>query len=121
MSYTVKEIADFLQVSKPTVRKYLNKLSDADRSGNSKDADTGALIISDHCYNALIELYRAENKAETLSGKFPETLGNIGGNTGNDFPETQAEIFRKQAETLENTVEDLRKQVERQEQHIEKL
>ena len=66
MSYTVKEIADFLQVSKPTVRKYLNKLSDADRNGNSKDTDTGALIISDHCYNALIELYKAENGAETI-------------------------------------------------------
>ena len=115
MSYTVKQAADFLQISKPTVRKYLNKLSDADRSGNSKDTDTGALIISDHCYNALIELYKAENGAETLSGNFPETPRKTGGNTGNDFPET----FRKQVETLENTVETLEKHIEQLYKQIE--
>lgn len=106
MCYTVKQIADYLQISKPTVRKYLNKLSEADRSGNSRQDETGAVIISEHCYKALIELYRAENGAETLSGNIRKD----GGNTGNDFPET----FRKQIETLENTVETLEK-------HIEKL
>ena len=106
MSYTVKQIADYLQVSKPTVRKYLSRLSEADRSGNSRQADTGAVIISEECYNALIDLYRAENGTETLSGNIRKD----GGNTGNDFPET----FRKQIETLENTVETLEK-------HIEKL
>lgn len=106
MSYTVKQIADYLQVSKPTVRKYLNRLSEADRSGNSRQDETGAVIISEHCYKALIDLYRAENGAETLS----ENIRKNDRNTGNDFPET----FRKQIETLENTVETLEK-------HIEKL
>lgn len=104
MSYTVKQIADYLQVSKPTVRKYLNRLSEADRSGNSRQADTGAVIISDECYKALIDLYRAENGAETLSGNIRKD----GGNTGNDFPES----LRKQVETLENTVETLEKHIE---------
>ena len=106
MSYTVKQIADVLQVSKPTVRKYLSKLSEADRSGNSTDGITGALIISEECYKALIERYRAENGAETLA----ERQRKADGNTENEFSET----LRKQIETLENTVETLEK-------HIEKL
>lgn len=100
MSYTVKQIADYLQVSKPTVRKYLNKLSEADRSGNSTDGITGALIISDECYKALIERYGAETLAERQR--------KADGNTENEFSEN----FRKQIETLENTVETLEKHIE---------
>lgn len=118
MSYTVKQIADFLQLSKPTIRKHIKRLSDEDRSGNYTDED-GTLHISDHCYMKLLELLGVETGAETLSGNLPETPRKNGGNTGNDFPEMFPETFRKQVETLENTVETLGKHIEQLYKQIE--
>ena len=116
MSYTVKQIADALQVSKPTIRKHLKRLSDDDRAENFTD-ETGTLQLSEKCVNALCELLGVETRAETL----PETPRKHGGNTGNGFSETFPETLEKQVETLENMVETMRKHEEQQEKHIEQL
>lgn len=115
MSYTVKQIADFLQLSKPTIRKHIKRLSDEDRSGNYTDED-GTLHISEDCYRKLLELLGVETEEAETPEAIPERARNYYGNMKKlfpeKFPEKLPEAVQKQIETLENTAEDLRKQVE---------
>lgn len=115
MSYTVKQIADFLQLSKPTIRKHIKRLSDEDRSGNYTDED-GTLHISEDCYKKLLELLGVETEETETPEAIPERARNYYGNMKKlfpeRFPEKLPEAVQRQIETLENTVEDLRKQVE---------
>ena len=115
MSYTVKQIADFLQLSKPTIRKYLKKLTDEDKSGNYTDED-GTLHISEDCYRKLLELLGVETVETETPETIPERARNYYGNMKKlfpeKFPEKLPEAVQRQIETLENTAEDLRKQVE---------
>lgn len=115
MSYTVKQIADFLQLSKPTIRKHIKRLSDEDKSGNYTDED-GTLHISEDCYRKLLELLGVETEEAETPEAIPERARNYYGNMKKlfpeKFPEKLPEAVQRQIETLENTVEDLRKQVE---------
>lgn len=115
MSYTVKQIADFLQLSKPTIRKHIKRLSDEDKSGNYTDED-GTLHISEDCYRKLLELLGVETEEAETPEAIPERARNYYGNMKKlfpeKFPEKLPETVQKQIEALENTAEDLRKQVE---------
>lgn len=115
MSYTVKQIADFLQLSKPTIRKHIKRLSDEDRSGNYTDED-GTLHISEDCYKKLLELLGVETEEKETPEAIPERARNYYGNMKKlfpeRFPEKLPEAVQRQIETLENTVEDLRKHIE---------
>lgn len=122
MSYTVKQIADFLQVSKPTIRKHLKRLPEEDRSGNTTDED-GTLHISEHCYKKLLELLGVEIEETETPETVPERTWNYYGNMKKRFPdrlpETLPETLQKQIEILENITEEQRKHIEQLYKQIE--
>lgn len=124
MSYTVKEAADKLNVSKPTIRKYLNKLSADDVVDNHIDDEKGTLIISQRCFEALqmkIEK-KLENESETIENnrKESETLIENDWKTSETIEnnrkyletiEKQSEMFQKQLEIMENQLIEKDKQI----------
>lgn len=131
--YTVKDVSDKLNISKPTVRKYLKRLSDADVSENFVDDEKGTLFISQICFEALKGIVdkKGINQSENIE-KEPEIIRNnrkysenIVGNVQKQSEtfssgmqkyiasiENQLEIYRKQLETIENQLSEKDKQIE---------
>ena len=131
--YTVKDVSDNLDISKPTVRKYLKRLSDADTSDNFVDDEKGTLFISQICFEALKRMVdkKGINHSEII-GKESENIENTRKQSENEAGnnqkqseifsdgmrkyiasiENQLEIYRKELETIENQLSEKDKQID---------
>lgn len=84
-SYTVKDIADILKISKPTVRKYLSELSEEVKKDNYYEYNR--LYISENCFKEIEKIIgKSENnieKAENNTGNLEDNIGKVKNNTEN--------------------------------------
>lgn len=114
--YTIKDIADKFNTTKPTVRKYYNLIPEAIRSEESK-TELGTLLVSEKILLLIAEkmgkkVDLSENPVENTSEK-PETPDK----TENHFPQT-SEIYLEKIESLVEKVNFLEKHMEKSDNQI---
>lgn len=114
--YTIKDIADKLNTTKPTVRKYYNLIPESIRKEESK-TEIGTLLVSEKIFLLIAE--KMGKKIDLSENSVKNTVGkaDIPDNTEKCFPQT-SEIYLEKIESLVEKVNFLEKHMEKSDNQI---
>lgn len=124
-SYTVKDIADILKISKPTVRKYLSELSEKVKKDNYYEYNR--LYISENCFKEIEKIIgKSENsieKAENNIGNLEDNIGKVKNNTENSENSTGKleNALEQQITFLSEQIKEKDKQLAEKDKQIDAL
>jgi len=124
-SYTVKDIADILKISKPTVRKYLSELSEEVKKDNYYEYNR--LYISENCFKEIEKIIgKSENnieKAENNAENLEDNVGKVKNNTENSENSTGKleSALEQQITFLSEQIKEKDKQLAEKDKQIDAL
>ena len=131
---TVKQIADDLNVSKTTIRRYLKQIETANGldylKSHTKEGKAGRLLLSDELAYNIIQMFQGEpeqtrtqpEQNETQPIHEPERTGaqpeHSGTNTGTDCSKPEQTETDQNTDTTNQLIERLKEQVQRKDEEI---